>query len=314
LIAQSTFEIAHRDLVERAASLSQYPTLASLDGEELAQVARSHSADFATALLYARIVDSERHGPFIDTTQQAASHWTSSRKPPLLVIVPGIFHTESMDTGADGQRFREIAEKQGFRTERIETMSFGSNAENAKIICEWLSARAQQEIVLVCLSKGTAEARLAMRENQQLFRNTIAVVNLSPVIFGSKLVDRVLDHQLLRLGLRCWMAWKGFEFSKLEELRYDATRIDLLEPQSPFVVNVCGFPLKRDLSSAMARRQYRRLLPHGPNDGGGILLADHLRCGGALFPIWGADHYLRRPRDIPDLIGRALCTAASGGC
>jgi hypothetical protein len=63
-----------------------------------------------------------------------------------------------------------------------------------------------------------------------------------------------------------------------------------------------GFPLAQHLTNALARRCYRRVRHLGPNDGAGILLGDVCRLPGHVYPVWGADHYLRpRGRDLRDL-------------
>jgi len=110
--------------------------------------------------------------------------------------------------------------------------------------------------------------------------------------------------------VRGYLWWKNYDFQSLLELRHDETTANLGQLPVP-LVNVIGFPLEQHLSSAMARRQYRRLRPYGPNDGGGIVLADTLRFPGTLFPIWGADHYLRQPDDLPTRFGQILCAAAT---
>jgi hypothetical protein len=84
-------------------------------------------------------------------------------------------------------------------------------------------------------------------------------------------------------------------------------------------IHVVGFPLREHLSSAWAQRGHARLAVLGPNDGGGILLADAIAREGLVYPVWGADHYLRPAWDIRRLICRlvryveeeALCRTAA---
>ena len=72
------------------------------------------------------------------------------------------------------------------------------------------------------------------------------------------------------------------------------------------VIHVAGFPLERHLSGRLARRGFRRLAPLGPNDGAGIVLADLCRLPGLIYPVWGADHYLRPEWDIAGLFARLV--------
>jgi hypothetical protein len=303
--------LSDQELFQRVARWRDHNNLESLSAAAMAEVTRAQGLDFATALLYQRVLQSQRFGAAIESVRRSPNHWASLRLSPLLAVVPGAFHGEHMDTGADGRRSLKIAQARGFRGEVIPTHSFGSMCQNAQIVGDWLSTRVREEMVLVCLSKAAAEVAHLLREGvTSLLRNVAAVVNLSPMMFGSKLVDRVVDHPLRRLFVRGFLWWKNYDFANLVELRYKSA---LLPPcGSPVaIINVSGFPLERDLSSPMARRQYRRMRPFGPNDGGGVLLADTIRLPGTLFPVWGADHYLRRPDNFPELLGQILCSAAA---
>jgi hypothetical protein len=300
-----------QELFERVAGWRDHKSLNSLSVAAVAEIAGTEGTDFATALLYTRILESERFGPGIELVRRSPHRWTSSRLSPLLAVVPGAFHAEHMDTGADGRRFLEISRAHGFQCEVIPTHSFGSLRQNASIASRWLAGRREQELVLVCLSKAAAEvACLLGEEDTSQLRGVAATLNLSPMMFGSPLVDRVLDHPVRRICVRCFMWYKNYDVNNLAELRYKPDVIPSPKPPFP-ILNVSGFPLERHLSSPMARRQYRRLRQYGPNDGGGVLLADLIRSPGGLFPVWSADHYLRRPENFPDVLGQVLFTIAT---
>ena len=64
-------------------------------------------------------------------------------------------------------------------------------------------------------------------------------------------------------------------------------------------------------SMGIARRNHRLLAPLGPNDGGGVLLADACRWPGALYPVWGADHFMRPPGGVEETVARVLTAACS---
>ena len=56
----------------------------------------------------------------------------------------------------------------------------------------------------------------------------------------------------------------------------------------------------------IVRRGYRRLSPLGPNDGT-VLLEDVFALPGRVYPVWGADHYLRPAgRDMSQLVAGIL--------
>jgi hypothetical protein len=301
---------AQIQLERGAASSAINPEQASLATEAVARVALAEGMDFATTMLHQRVLQSERFGPAIQSILRSPDRWTSSRPSPLLAVVPGAFHAENMGTGADGRRFLEIAEAHGFRSQVIATHSFGSLQQNAEIVATWL-AGVREEVILIALSKGATELLYLLRNGiAAVFRNVLTIVNVSGMLFGSRLVNRVVGRTLPRLYVRGYLWWKNYDFQSLLELRHDETTANLGQLPVP-LINVIGFPLEQHLSSAMARRQYRRLRPYGPNDGGGIVLADTLRFPGTLFPIWGADHYLRQPDDLPTRFGQILCAAAT---
>ena len=104
--------------------------------------------------------------------------------------------------------------------------------------------------------------------------------------------------------------FRGHQFSVLHELAYGSdTPLDfpLQLPEHLLAIHVIGFPLAESLSSNLARRGYRRLLPWGPNDAGGIVLSDVCDWPGVIYPIWRADHYLRTPgREPSSIIGGLL--------
>ena len=64
-------------------------------------------------------------------------------------------------------------------------------------------------------------------------------------------------------------------------------------PEGLLVVSVVGTPLVSHLSGTTAAR-HARLAPEGPNDGS-TLLRDAVVEPGLVYPVWGADHYLRVP-------------------
>jgi hypothetical protein len=309
ILTRSTV-LPHIPLDRSMAAWVTSPALASLTTEGVAEIARSEGMNFATTLLYQQVLQSERFGPVIESILKSPDRWTTWRSSPLLAVVPGAFHGENMDTGADGRRFLDIADAYGFRSQAITTHSFGSLQQNAQVIAEWLEAHAREDVILITLSKGAKEVYYLLRNGSvALFRNVAAIVNVSGMMFGTRLVNWVAERTLPRLYVRGLMWWKNYDFQNLLELQHNELSDSLGKLPVP-VINIIGFPLEEHLSSGMARRQYRRLRPYGPNDGGGIVLADALRFPGALFPIWGGDHYLRRPENLPSRMGQILCAAA----
>jgi len=298
-------------LLERAARLHEHPSLSDLTLGFLQRLAEEEGIDFATALLYDRLIRSPQHGPGVAHIEAPPETPVGRRPPITLAIVPGACYVEYPHTGAGGERLGAIAETLGCQTKVVPIKSFGSLAENAQTICDWLSCCTDDRIIVVSLSKGGADVKLALArpEADLAFRRVKAWVSLSGIIYGTPLADWFLGRPLSRVLLRllCW--YRGYRFDYLQDLgRRPGGPLDsdLRLPDHLKVVHVIGFPLIRHLSSPLARRTHRRLAPLGPNDGGGILLADVLRLPGLVYPVWGADHYLQPDGDMRPLIARIL--------
>jgi hypothetical protein len=296
---QLTRDAYERGLLERAARWPELASCAEVTVEAVRDVAAREGIDFATALLYDRVRRSPEHGPFIERLEALAGPPAGPpRTPAAVVIVPGAFYREYPHTGADGWRVRAEAEPLGFATDLVPTLSFGPLKTNARILCDWLRRDRRENLVLVSLSKGGADVKTALAEPDapEAFRNVAFWVNLSGLLSGTPLVGWVFASRLRTLWFRLLLGWRGYAFSVVRELaRGPCTPLDgdLRLPAHLRAIHVAGFPLARHLSKALARRCYRRVQALGPNDGAGILLADVCRWPGLLYPVWGADHYLK---------------------
>jgi hypothetical protein len=305
---------SERDLLTRAAAWPEYADLDSLSEEALRQLAARAGIEFATALLFDRLVRSTRHGPFIARVQSRAAEAPAALRHVTVAVVPGAFHKEDRHSGADGRLVLEAVQRLGCRVERVPLPSFGSLRAGAALIRDWLRGCAAEEIVLVSLSKGGAEVKLALAEADadETFRRVRAWVSLSGLDFGTPLAGwlRRRPWRLLPIRLLFWL--RGYHYAALADLerRPGGTLDFAVQPPAGLrVVHVVGFPLARHLTSALAGRGYRRMAPLGPNDGGPILLADVLRLPGLVYPFWGADHYLRPAWDVRGLVARLLQAA-----
>jgi hypothetical protein len=285
-------------LLRRAAEWPATAQVNQLDDQALKGLAASHGVDFATAWLYQRIVSSPQHAQFVLEMENLL------RDPPLhqravdatLALVPGAFYLEHPETGADGKCLRVAAESLGYRPALIHTHSLGSSEQNAGIICDWLRNCADSNIIICSLSKGAADVKMALArpEAATAFRNVVAWINVGGTPAGSPMVawllDRPLPSMIYRLLL--WCRGKDFVFIRSMDRRPGGPLdCELLRPAHIKIIHVLGFPLRRHILRRRTRRWHRRLSPHGPNDGATIL-ADNCRLPGAIFPVWGADHYL----------------------
>jgi hypothetical protein len=287
-------EEADRDLLERVEEWAGPANLAALDERFLCELAASEGVDFATALLYHRIVTSPHHGRFIRHVERMQLS-TQQDVDVTLAIAPGAFYREHPQTGADGRRVRAAAAALGCRAHFIPTQSVGSAAANGRIICDWLLACAEERIVICSLSKGGADVKMALAEPgaAEAFRNVVAWLNVGGIMRGSPIAAWLLRRPWIALAYRLLFWLRGQDFRIIVDLDRGAgcpLDCDVVPPAHVCVIHVVGFPLRRDIRSARTRRWHRRLASFGPNDGA-TLLADACCAGGLIFPVWGADHY-----------------------
>ncbi len=276
--------------------------------DRLRILADREGIDFATALLYDRLVTSSEHGPFVRNI--------NALEPPrrldlTLAIVPGACHVEYPHTGADGRCLRDMARGWGCGVETVPVASFGSLEANARTIRDWLTAHTGGPLVLVSLSKGGADVKTALTlpGAGKAFRNVSTWVNLSGITRGTPLVGWFLARRFHRLTARllCWYRRYDFAvFESLDRRREGPLALAWQVPDHLRIIHVLGFPLREHLSGRLARRSHRRLGHWGPNDGGGILLGDVSGLPGQIYPVWGADHYMQPKWDVRSLIGRIL--------
>lgn len=298
---------AEQELLERVRAWPGQFSWKSLDTCAMQVMACTQGHDFATALLYDRLVNSSEQGPWIRHLDSFPMGQACPPEGAILALVPGACYREYPQTGADGLKLRQAAETWGWQTEVVPLESFGRQETNARILLDWLNGQRGRPVYLVSLSKGAADVRTALEspEADQAFQDVEIWISLSGIPFGTALAGFFLQKWQRRLVARslCW--YHGFEFDVIRKLNLRPhARLKL--PAGLPVIHVVGFPLLHHLASQRARFGQDRLKEHGPSDGGGILLGDVTRLPGMIYPVWGADHYLDPPWDVRPMIRRFL--------
>jgi hypothetical protein len=224
----------------------------------------------------------------------------------LVGIAPAAFYREMPHTGADGRVLRETAVSLGLRVETIPIHSTGTLAENAAIIQRWLAQHSATRIVLISLCKGGADLKYALCGSPAAFEHVVAWINVCGTLDGSPFAEWLLASKPRFIATWLYFKCQRRNFEMLREI-VPAAAGPLAQPLSlPATlrfISVVGFPLRRHLTNAFMRRCHRFIAPAGPNDGG-VLIADTLQLPGSLYPVWGADHYLR-----PDARAAAILAA-----
>lgn len=301
-----------RELLARASAARECLALSECSRSVLREISEREGIDFATALLFDRVLQQAINHDFLERIQRLPSARTDNL--PLIGIVPGAFYREHNNTGADGTEITKILESIGCRVERVPVASFGSLASNAATISDWLAQHRKERVGLFSLSKGSADvkAALALPDAGERFQNVAAWVSVSGLPQGTPLVGWLRAQTLRRLGVRLLLWSRGQRYSVVEELRDEPDGPLASWPALPAHLRVChvvSFPLHRHLAHPWASRAFERIKPLGPNDGGGFLLADVARLPGVVVPVWGADHYLQPVWDVASLL-RGVFTAA----
>ena len=305
---------AHTALLESAASLRDYPTLSDLTPETVRQIAAAHGVDFATSLLYHRVRNDGRNRPYIariNRLRTGEAHTPAQARNELIVaIIPAAFYKEKPHSGADGRVIRNAAARLGLRSELVPVHSTGTLAQNSSILLDWLKQRAGQKAILVSLCKGGADVKFAFARPgaPEQLQHVLAWVNVCGTLNGSLIAAWLLKTKVRTVAT--WVVLKsgGHKLAFLRELVPSASNPlsgPIMLPPQMKLISIAGFPLRRHLSNGFMRRCHTVLSERGPNDGG-LLLADVCQVPGAVYPVWGADHYLRPDDRAEQIIAAVL--------
>lgn len=281
--------------------------LRELTPEMLRELTAREGCDFATALLHRSIVESEQHGAFLRALTERTTHGTPDG---TVAIVPGAFHRENPRTGADGRVVREVAARLGLPVVIAPVTSTGSLAENARLLAAWLAESKADRLILVSVSKGGSDVKLALArpDAARVFGRVIGWLNLCGILDGTPMADWLLSPGWLARANRFVYRVRGRSLDFLQDLRrYPGCALDfpLTLPAQLHAIHVVGFPLRQHFHNGLARRCHARLEAFGPNDGS-ILLSDAPRWPGQLCPVWAADHYLRPREEVRPLLAALL--------
>jgi hypothetical protein len=286
------------------------PSLADLTAKALRELSASEGIEAATALLYDRVRTSPRHSGFIARIEELLQRPRPPTPLPetLIGIVPAAFYRQMPRTGADGRVVRETAARLGLPCELVPLRSAGTLAENSAQLCQWLTQHREKRIILVSLCKGGADVKYALHspEGPRCFRPVVAWINICGTLDGSPFAQWLLTTKPRFIAAWVYFKCSGRNFRLLQEIVPSPNgplAAPLKLPDTLRLVSLVGFPLRRHLSNGFMRRCHGFIAPQGPNDGG-VLLADACRTPGLLYPVWGADHYLR-----PDARAAAILAA-----
>ena len=293
-------------LRQRARDWPHHAAFESLTAETLRQITEREGVDFATALLFERLRKVPKHAKLVQRLD-------SLRRRPVpaslvidarVVIVPGALYLERPEMGGDGRLVREVAGAFGCQTDLIRLASFGSVTNNARLIRAWLQQHSSERLILVSLSKGASDLKLALSsaDAPSQFGNIIAWVNVGGPLDGSRMANWILASRWRTWFFRLKFRVQRRDFDFISDLRTGGPLgFSQRLPASMRVLSLIGFPLERHMTTSLSRFCHRTLAVHGPNDGT-TSLCDLQTWPGEIYPAWGMDHYFRPENEARGLV------------
>lgn len=313
-------DAAERFLWQQVAEYRANGSAVEFNEQQMQAIVADRGVDFATALLYEQVRSSPRYRDAIAAIDQTCTTTQSAKPLPSaavrVAIVPGFLHREYPASGADGRMLSEAARRIGWKCETIPVGSTGRLQRNAETILDWLRCRAHDEpVVLASISKGGSDVAAALQHQEHVddFRRVIGWVSVCGIVRGSPVVDRVLSRWWRRLGLRLLFAARRWSLGAVQDLRYWGGPLEqaIHAPAQMRIVHAVGFPLRSHFTHSRLCAFHQLISDLGPNDGA-ISLLDLLHAPGVVYPVWGADHYMR-PRFRTQPLCEALLRYAAGG-
>jgi len=267
---------------------------------ELTDITHSHGIDLATRVLYDSIIRANHD--FIQTIDHIQPGSSSASAGFKLVIIPALAYKERPEFGGDGTVIAEIARACGIETEVLEILSLGACVDNAELIKSRIEQEKSTQIVLLSMSKGGAETRLALEALQYApsSKTVRAWINLCGFVRGSPHSDQALSSLSLRVRVRLLCLALSADYRMVDELYTQNPRWlqPFALPENLLVINLFGIPLLSHIQQRNQYNRYARLMSSGPNDGFAFL-SDMIVPNSHSYPLWGADHYFRTPQVSP---------------
>ena len=281
----------------------------------LSAIAQQHGVDFATAFFFDRVRRVPRNEALATVLERSDPAALPVRGRGKVLIVPALFYDRRPAHGGDGAVVRAVSERAGLDVEMAPVESGGSARANAAILCDMLPRRSSEPTVIVSLSKGSADVRLAFETMRSMPAGVRAWINVSGLLRGTPAIDRFMQRWYRRLLLRLIILRAGGSAALPTEFTTSSTsplHRAVVAPSGILVINLLGFPLAAHFATTFGRLRHRQMAPYGPNDGLG-LLRDAIVEPGLTYPVWGADHYFRVPR-VPVLLTRVIAYLIHRGC
>ena len=307
--------------VARPAELSAVRTLypqmelQDLTSEFLHQLTRRHSVDMATALLFDRICRRPGNLSFLKTIRAISDAGIGKLDQNVrIILLPAAFYAQHPQYGGDGRLVEATAAALDLPYSLVPLDSLDGLETNAKIIAEFLTGIKEERIIVVTLSKGSADLRYAFEHGWIDEPRLTHWIQICGMHRGTPLIDEVyIGGRIKQFIKHRFMKMSGATASMVEDLAarppaYLST--EFRTPSGIQLINVMGFPMKAHVSGSLFLKiRHRRLSRYGPNDGF-VLLRDAIIEPGLICPVLGADHYFQE-ENLDRLLGALLTYVCS---
>lgn len=297
----------NRDLDEKISALYRKHEKSLPSREELEEISRRFSVDFAALFLADRLLNNECNKDlnqhFDHYVKKAATIDASVAASYQILFVPGWDYVKNGHvSGANFAKPRELATQFGFENYLVPIPSTGSVEEGARVLAAEIArhSRSGKEIILVGSSAAGPAIQLALGERlgEKELSSIKAWLNLGGILQGSPLVD-FSEKRPQRWWFDLVIRYKGWDKKAIRSMGTVASRkrFSRLQLQSDIVVfNYMGIPLSGQLSQH-AEAGYRILRSYGPNDGL-ALLTDEIAPDSLTVVALGNDHYFAEDPEI----------------
>ncbi|UCE64004.1 MAG: hypothetical protein JSU59_02320 [Nitrospirota bacterium] len=280
--------------------------------EELKEISRTFSVDFATLFLADRLLAIEEnqklHKRFNQFLQEKKAEPYS---PPahyssyIVLFVPGWDYVEHGHvTGADLSAPRKLVTDLGIENHLVEISPHGSVEENADYISQELIEYSQtgKNIIISGPSSAGPAIHLSLGErlNQEHLQSVKAWINLGGILQGTPVVD-YLQQWPRSWGLNMYMWWRGWDSDELTSMAIEPSRKRferLSISEDVLIINYIGFPLSGQVSQ-YSQDKYPLFAPEGPNDGL-TWLTDAMAPNSMTLIALGNDHFLAQDPRIDE--------------
>lgn len=280
--------------------------------EELKEISRTFSVDFATLFLADRLWAIEENRTLHKTFNQFLKEKKADPYTPpphyssyIVLFVPGWDYVEHGPvTGADLAAPRKLVTELGIENHLVEISPHGSVEENAHDISTELIeySRSGKNIIISGPSSAGPAIHLSLGEqlNQEHLQSVKAWINLGGILQGTPVVD-YLQQWPRGWGLNMYMWWRGWDPEELESMAVEPSRKRferLSISEDLLVINYIGFPLSGQVSP-YSQDKYPLFAPEGPNDGL-TWLTDAMAPNSLTLIALGRDHFLAQDPRIDE--------------